>query len=208
MKSKTTPLPYLFRSVYREINLRNLTAPPYDKPLNPKNDERYTDGAGKYLIDHGFPLIGRGSATLCFLLTEDLVAKVPRYAPGSLPGIECLTQKHWDERIREVAMSTVWPTGWAEIRLMVFVAQGQVYEFFVQERVYPPFIHVGLDDSLIANDPNSFVLRAMLWHNQDAKQFGRTRRKKMWTPIGMDNDTGEPIQVEVEGVFLVGYDFS
>lgn len=213
MKIKTTPLPYTIKTVYREINLGKLDPPFSDKVMCAKDIEPYTEPIGKYLIRRGFPLIGHGSATLAFLLTEDLVARVALYAYGSVIGNDglandTLTKKHYYERTRDIAMHTLYPTCYAYSTVMMFVADGQVYEVFVQERLYGPFVHVGLDHHVLSNDENGFMLEKMVWHNEDVKQFAHTRVKRMFTPVAMDAETGEAIEIELERSWLVGYDFS
>jgi hypothetical protein len=49
MKNKTTALPYVFKTVYKEICLRNITPPSYDRALS-ATDYRYdTEDIGKYV---------------------------------------------------------------------------------------------------------------------------------------------------------------
>lgn len=70
-----------------------------------------TDYIGQYLIRRGFPLIGPGSASLCFLLTKDYVIKVPlNIYDGKL------AVKHEDERSRDLALYEKYPTCYARIR--------------------------------------------------------------------------------------------
>lgn len=200
LKQLTTPLPYIFKTVYKVINLGDLEPPSptvHERVLRvTQTHEHCTEEIGRYFIKRGFPFIGEGSATLCFLLTEDLVAKVARYTYG-ITDVR-VTEKHFYERNRDLAMHTFFPNGYASSRLMLFIAEGRVYEVFVQERLKGPFIHIGVDTRILSREPNGKVLEEMVWHNQDCKQFARRVKQQMiWNERGnfMAN-------------LLVGYDFS
>lgn len=213
-----------FVSYQRDIFGLYWLPPPPSSPndLNPAIWGKNTDEFGKYLIERGFPLIGKGKWTLCFWLTEDLVAKVPRYAThdncdltdkegeteeekearDELNAKYCSYCRYFFERRRDLAMYLYYPTCFAETKLVYICNQGRLYDIYVQERLYGSFTFGGLDATEISKDPNSFMIRIMVSNNPDAKQFAYTKKKKMFTPISDD------IVIELDRQWRVCFDFS
>jgi hypothetical protein len=137
----------------------------------------------RYFIDHKFPIIGTpGTFTICFLLTKDLVAKVARYGYGKS------SEKHHEERERDIAMHSFYPTTYARTNLMFFVADGRIYEIYIQERLYGPFTKGSFSESLLPKrEPHlthALMITDMVTANPDVQQFA-------WTKEGL----------------LVGYDY-
>lgn len=147
-----------------------------------------TEEIGKYLIDRGFPLIGKGSATLVFLLDEHWVAKVARYGWESKRNQ--LTVKHFQERNRDLMMHATYPTCFAESRLTYVHTTRNEYDpadgawirtvvephrLYVQERLYGPFTYEGLDEEQIDSQvDNADVLREFIRNHPDPNPASRS----------------------------------
>lgn len=162
-----------------------------------------TEDFGKYLIRRGFPLIGRGAGTLCFLLTDELVAKVAHYDDER-------GKEHYNERNRDLLMTARHPAAFAETQLMLFSDEdANTYKVYVQERLDGPFIHGGLDPDQI--EYNSIELNEMIEKNRHSafpcKQFGRTRVRKMYKPIGDYGDVSIALANGREQQWLVCFDY-
>lgn len=147
--------------------------------LSTKNDYAYTERIGKYLIDRGFPCIGRGSGTLVFLLTDTLVGKVSRYGGSDVTRDSAPARKHTSERKRDLCMAIRYPTCFAATEIIVVtLSDGSAHDLTVQERLYGPF-RVLLDGDEDIRDEKNFVsLREMRRDHEDAKQYAYTHKRR------------------------------
>jgi hypothetical protein len=186
-----------------------------------------TEPIGKYLIGRGFPLLGAGSATLTFQLTERWVAKVARYGWDSRNNK--LTVRHFQERNRDLMMCAEYPSCFAESRLtFVNIIENEYshvdgswqrtvvvpHRLYVQELLQAPFIYEGLDDEQIDNNENACMLREFIRNHPDPnprsnsptilKQWAWTRRKKMETALC---EGGSGVQHELDIEWLVCFDY-
>lgn len=148
--------------------------------------ERYlnkTEPIGVYLIQRGFPLIGKGRYSLVFLLNDTYVAKVAKYRAehkdkGYLYG------EHVRERNIDVALYRDYPTTNAEtryVRVNVEEPLYTTYHLYIQELLSAPFYHGGLDPDEVSRDENAWMIAAMLVRNQGAhemNQWGTTRVRR------------------------------
>jgi hypothetical protein len=184
------------------FRLRYIMPPASSVRKNTKKHEQHTDDFGKYLILRDFPLLSYGRWTLCFLLTPNIVAKVPRYGSHEYCDLEdkegeteeqkeerhlynvahCAYCRFIFERQRDLAMCADYPTGFAKTELIWIIDSGRTFSVYVQERLDGPF-RVNPD---VTKDANSFVLTRMVTNNPNAKQFGYTREETMLTPINDD----------------------
>ena len=175
-----------------------------------KDAERYrnkTEPLGVYLIERGFPLIGKGRHTLVFLLNATYVAKVAKYrADHKEKGCLHMYEKHISERNLDVAFYRDYPTCSAETRYVRVNLLEKTYEscyMYVQERLTRPFYHGGLDPDEVRRDENGWMIAAMIVRNQGAyniNQWGLTRVRKH-TLIKADGT-----QEECERRWLVRFD--
>ncbi len=148
--------------------------------------ERYlnkTEPLGVYLIQRGFPLIGKGRYSLVFLLNGTYVAKVAKYrAEHKDKGY--LYEEHIRERNIDVALYRDYPTTNAEtryVRVNVEEPLYTTYQLYIQELLSAPFYHGGLDPDEVSRDENAWMIAAMLVRNQGAhemNQWGTTRVRR------------------------------
>lgn len=145
---------------------------------------KWTDAVGNYLMDLGFPLIGIGSLSLCFLITEEYVIKVPKIAKHEcIAGDDrsyrlCPACLHNAERGRDLGMSKAYPNGFAKTDLTYIdltTSYGRPYRVTFQERLYGPFERHGIPPHLLAKQPNADELRELALHNPDVKQYARRK---------------------------------
>ena len=173
-----------------------------------KDAERYrnkTEPLGVYLIERGFPLIGKGRHTLVFLLSATYVARVAKYRADHKENGH-LYDEHVRERNLDVAFYRDYPTCSAETRYVRVNLLEKTYEscyMYVQERLTRPFYHGGLDPDEVRRDENGWMIAAMIVRNQGAyniNQWGLTRVRKH-TLIKADGT-----QEECERRWLVRFD--
>lgn len=140
-------------------------------------EARDTDEVGQRLIQRGFPLVGRGSGTLCFLLNDHYVMKVPCNVNDGV-----LAEQFYEERHRDLVLHSRWPSCWPRTRYVVlFIDDGRAvpYYAYVQQRLIGPFTKEGFHADMIpGNDIYSIWhaqnMRELLDNNTDVMQFAYT----------------------------------
>ena len=146
--------------------------------LNPRPFYENTEDIGQYLIQRGFPIIGDGSHSITFLISDRWVAKVARYGWHTKQNQHTL--KHFQERNLDLAMYSAYPKVFAQSRL-VFVSgdkEGITYRLYLQERLYGPFIYGGLDTNDINASPfNRASIAETLDKETNLKQWAWTSER-------------------------------
>jgi len=177
-----------------------------------------TDPVGRYLIKRGFPLIGTGSCTLTFLLTKELVAKVPLYCINTN---RALYEQHRSDNNYIIELYQHWPTCVARTRLLFARLEPSLREeddvawstsntsvqehpvfspyhfsFYVQERLRSETISdQPLDLDKLKHDKNIYTLAQMHIHNPPGTQFKQWARSY---PKTMSTYTSPGISEEFE----------
>lgn len=178
--------PCMWTAVYHDfMNLWDLK-PPLSPP-GALSAGSYAQAANigevaRYLLTQGFPLLGEGSFTLTFLLTDDWVAKVTSTEPYAYRRF-----RHFQERNRDLAMWAAYPTCFAKTRAVYVADQsGRLHRIHIQERLYPPFINSGIDADLLKNQPHAFDIQEACRNNPDPKsnrsllkQWAYTRDRRL-----------------------------
>lgn len=158
-----------------------------------------TEELGRRLIDFKFPLIGHGSHTLVFLVSERYVMKVSRYREGTEE-----YHAHCRERELDVRLHAVEPSCFAETFIQntytphTFV----VHRAYVQERLYAPFAHTGPSHRVLNKHPNNYMIaHTLIANRQDyaLKQWAMTRRKALETTLA--DGTRKTLDIEWYVVF-------
>lgn len=158
-----------------------------------------TEELGKRLIDLKFPLLGYGSHTLVFLVSERYVMKVSRYREGSDE-----YHAHCRERELDVRLHVLYPTCVAETFVQRTYAPYTFVEHraYVQERLYAPFSHTGPSNRILDKHANNFMIAHMLVANRQdyaLKQWALTRRKVLETTLA--DGTRKTMDIEWYVVF-------
>lgn len=73
------PLWYYENLKFPHYKLCDIKPPIANRRVNLDNVSHDMSPIGRYLAARGFPCLGFGKSTVCFLITADFVAKVPRY---------------------------------------------------------------------------------------------------------------------------------
>lgn len=160
-----------------------------------------TEELGKRLIELKFPLLGYGSHTLVFLVSERYVMKVSRFKEGSDE-----YHAHCRERELDVRLHALYPSCWAETFVQRTYAPYTFVEHraYVQERLYAPFSHTGPNNRVLDKHPNNFMIAHMLVANRQdyaLKQWAMTRRKSLETTLA--DGTRKTLDIE----WYVGFDY-
>lgn len=143
---------------------------------------KWTDDVGRYLMDLGFPLVGVGSLSLCFLINDTCVIKVPKIGEHECSAGDessyrrCPACGHNMERGRDVGMCSGYPTAFARTELMYIDlpnAYGRHHRVYVQERLQGPFERHGMSPDILAKQPNAEALREITRNNPDVKQWAK-----------------------------------
>jgi hypothetical protein len=143
---------------------------------------QWTDDVGRYLMDLGFPIVGVGSLTLCFLINEEYVIKVPKIAQHDCrPGDESSYRKcpaccFNAERSRDLGMYQEYPNAWAKTELMYIDLPneyGRHYRVYVQERLIGPFERHGIPPDVLKKQHNAPYLIELVKKNRDVKQYAK-----------------------------------
>jgi hypothetical protein len=171
-----------------------------------------TDAVGQYLIRRGFPLLGKGTSTLTFLLTSVTVAKVPRY---NVTVSEADYDKHRGDRNYDIVLHQRYPTCVAHTRMLYTRLDTDDDEhnaawteyhpcfskyhhsFYVQERLRSDTITdqpLNLDSKALKRDPNYYMLAQMHIDNPPGAQFKQWARSY---PKTMTTYTSPGIEEEV-----------
>ena len=158
-----------------------------------------TEELGKRLIELKFPLVGCGSHTLVFLVSDRYVMKVSRYAEDT-----DAYHAHCRERELDVHLHALYPTCVAETFVQHTYAP---YTFvkhraYVQERLYGPFSHTGPSNRILDKHANNFMIAHMLVANRQdyaLKQWALTRRKSLETTLA--DGTRKTLDIEWYVVF-------
>jgi hypothetical protein len=185
-----------------------------------------TEIIGRFLIKRGFPLIGKGSTTLVFLLTDTTVAKVAKYREDVNPS---RFRQHRKQRKQDVLLHRDYPSCFAETRFKrvdiapphqtfrtniddkVIIIKGRwsyfgwYQDLYVQELVQPL---VSISSESIYAHPNYYLLSQMINRNRHLllHQWGMTRVKRMDTFV-RDPHTGAISRVTWQLSWLVPFDY-
>jgi len=200
------------------LDLRPPVAPPGMRVLDTRSQEHFyknTETLGRFLIRRGFPLIGQGSSTLVFLLTQNTVAKVAKYR------IDVNANRfrmHRAQRNQDVLLSRDYPSCFAETRYKrVNIAPptddkshwsyfGWFHDLYIQELLQPIR---SISSAAIGAHPNAHLISQMINRNRHLllHQWGMTRVKSVETFVRDDTVPSGVKRVSWTLSWLVAYDY-